>query len=324
MAYDPTTRFWLELRRNGPRPRTDGPFCRLPVRGRSRADLFLLVFALFLGHPSTLNAEPVDGFLIPFETVEVATGETGIIEEVLVREGDVVKKGQPLVRLQDDIQHSLMAIAEAAMNSTGRRAGAQAELRMRQGRLDKLQELLVRGSARHEEVNRAQADLEIAAARVRTIEEELDIKRLEREQARLKWERRTIRSPLNGVVLKIQRKSGEFVGPRDSRLLTVVQLDPLLGVFAVPSESARRIRVGQQVRIRLTKSSKVTAATVERVAPVIDGKSGTVRVELQVTNTQGHLYSGEPCELLLAPNGAPVDDRGVSRENPGSAVWTNR
>ena len=269
----------------------------------SKRFFFIAIVLSCLGK-SISAAEPVDGFLTPFETVEVATGETGVIQDVLVRAGDSVLKGDILVRLQDDIHCSQLVIAETAMNSTGRLEGAQAELRMRQDRLEKLQELHLRGSARPEEITRSQADLEVAAARVHTIEEEMEIKRLEHDRAQIQWARRAVRAPLDAVVLKLHKKSGEFAAPGDPKLITLVQLDPLLGVFAVPSGHARRMRVSQRVQIRLTKTDEFAEATVERIAPVIDVKSGTVRVELRVGNSEGRLYSGEQCELLIGSDGA--------------------
>ena len=197
----------------------------------ARRQVLLAISLVLAGRASLLGAEAVDGFLTPFESVEVATGETGVLQDILVNEGDSVRKGAALVRLQDDLHHSLLLIAEAAMNSTGRLDGATAELRMRQDRLEKLRDLQTRGSARPEEVARAEADLEIAASRVRQMQQELDIKRLEHERAAIQWRRRTVQSPLDGVVLQLHKKAGEFVGSGSPTLVTVVQLDPLLGVF---------------------------------------------------------------------------------------------
>ena len=221
---------------------------------------------------TSVAMEPIDGFVTPFRTINVATAETGIVREILVREGDTVEPGQILARLDDEVHASLLAIAEKSMQSDGRLKAAETEHRIREQRLSKLEELIERGSARPEEVARAAADAEIAAAQLRAIHEELAIKRLDHERAHIQWERRTVRAPTCGVVLRMHKEAGEFIGPNDPQLMTVVQLDPLLAVFAVPSRHAHGLRVGHPVRVRLPEANAVVDGAVEAVSPVVDGQ----------------------------------------------------
>jgi RND family efflux transporter MFP subunit len=185
------------------------------------------------------------------------------------------------------------------MQAEGRLEAARAELQLRQERLCALQELLPRGSARLEEVERARADVEIATAQLRAARDELSVKRLEYERVVQLWQRRTVRSPLTGVVAARFKEEGEFIGPNDPQLLTIMQLDPLLATFAVPSRQAREFCEGQSVQVRLPEAGEVVDGSVHHVAPVIDGRSGTMRVEVRVDNTEQRFLSGEACSLLL-------------------------
>ena len=272
----------------------------MPGRGRAiRRRLIAAVVLLTSSIQTSVAMEPIDGFVTPFRTIDVATAETGIVKEVVVREGDTVEAGQILARLDDEVHSSLLAIAEKSMQSDGRLKAAETEHRIRERRLSKLDELVGRGSARPEEVERAAADAEIAAAQLRAIYEELAIKRLEHERARIQWERRTVPAPTGGVVLRIHKEAGEYIGPGDPQLMTIVQLDPLLAVFAVPSRHARRLQIGHPVRVRLPEADALVEGTVESVSPVVDGRSGTMRVEVCLTNLERRFLSGEPCSLLL-------------------------
>ena len=265
--------------------------------GRSMTTLVVLLATMI---QTSAAVEPIDGFVTPFRTINVATAETGIVREIVVREGDTVEPAQVLARLDDEVHSSLLAIAEKSMQSDGRLKAAEAESRVREQRLSKLQELIGRGSARREEVERAEADKEIAAAQLRAIQQELAIKRLDHERARIQWERRTVRAPMRGVVLRLHKEAGEFIGPNDPQLMTIVQLDPLLAVFAVPSRHARGLHVGHQVQVRLPEAEALVEGAVESVSPVVDGKSGTIRVEVRLHNPQRRFYSGEPCSLFLS------------------------
>ena len=231
--------------------------------------------------------------------MDVATAETGILRRIVLREGAVVEAGQVLAQLDDEVHAAVMAEAERSMRSAGRREAAYAEQQLRRERLEALQDLLPRGSARIEEVNRARADLEIATAQLRAVQDELEVRQLEYQRAKQQWERRTIYAPCNGVVVRLFKEEGEFIGPNDPQLMTVMQLDPLLATFAVPSGLARKIHPGQVVRIRLPESDTQVEGTVKTVSPVIEGKSGTIRVEVRVDNPQQKFFSGEPCSLLL-------------------------
>lgn len=258
--------------------------------------LWILVFALA---PIARADEFVDGFLAPSQTVEVASGETGVLTDVCVREGDAVRLGQPIAKLEDDVLRAQVQIAEKAVTASGRLDSARAEFALRKRRLEKLEELYRGGNARKEEVNRAIADRDIALARVLTTEEEMEIKRLEFEKTQYQLERRTVLAPLEGVVLKLHKRAGEYLGPADPKVMTLVRLNPLRAVFAVPEVDARRLVVGQPLELRLRNTSETIPGSVALVAPVIDGRSGTIRVELEVPNPEGRLFSGEACQLLL-------------------------
>ena len=204
----------------------------------------------------------------------------------------------------------------------GRLAIARAELNLKRERLDKLAELETRDNARPEEVERAQADVAIAEGQLLAIHEELAIKQRQYERAKIQLGRRTIRAPMSGVVARLFKEEGEYIGPNDPQLLTIVQLDPLLAAFSVPSDDSRRMHVGQQVSIELPKSEVYVQGTIEFVVPVVDGESGTVRVRVRLENAEGRYYSGEPCFLVIpteaATRGGGSDSASPEHDVPGA------
>ena len=137
-------------------------------------------------------AGEVEGFTEPYRTIDVAAAEMGIVAEMLVREGDSVRKGQVLATLDQDIQRAQLATAEQAAGTQGPLASALAERELRKHRLEKLVALRANGNAQQEEVERARADLAIAEANVRTAEEDLTIKRLDLERIKVQLRRREV------------------------------------------------------------------------------------------------------------------------------------
>ncbi len=241
----------------------------------------------------------VDGFTEPNRTINVAAAETGIVERIQVREGDVVHAGQPLATLDKEIHLALLAIAEKSMEARGRLDSALAELQLKQERLSKFEDLRIGGHARQEEVDRARAEVQVAEANLRSAEEDVLIRKLEYEKIKAQLDRRTIRSPIAGVVAKLHKEEGEFVAPNTPDILTLVELDPLVASFSVLSPLAQQIHAGQAIAIHFPDGGRSARGVVEFISPVTDAESGTVRVRLRIANPNGEYRSGEHCLIRV-------------------------
>lgn len=247
------------------------------------------------------TASDCESFTEPYRTTHVATTDMGIVREVLVREGETVGADQPLVKLDDDLINASLAIARQNLASRGFLNSAEAELRLQSSRAEKLDLLLKSGHARLDEVEKAHTEKEIAAARVLTAQEALTVRQRELERFQIEFERRTVRSPIAGVVVKVHREIGEFVAPTDPVVVTVVQLDPLLATFSLPPAQVATLRAGQPAQVQFASGDTPVKAEIEFVSSVMDARSGTMRVKVRIPNAQGQCRSGERCTLLI-PN----------------------
>ncbi len=269
----------------------------------------LLLVTAGLAPDGLARAAEVDGFTEPFRTINVAAVETGTIKTLDVVEGDSVEKGQVLARLDDAVYQALLAIAGEAMRAQGSLQAARAELKLYERRAAKLTTLRSEGHARQDELDRALADVEIAAGRVRTAEEALRIKKLEHEKIKVQLGRRTIRAPVAGVVNVVHKDPGEFVAPNDPFVVELVQLDPLVATFSVPSFQAVKLRTGQTVPVFLEDVQKFVQGSVLFVAPVTEAESGTVRVKIEIANPKQAFRSGERCTLQWDSKGRRPKNR---------------
>ncbi len=269
---------------------------RVCIRSRRVISAMLSVMLTVCAASSALGLD-LEGFTEPFRTINVAADESGIIDEVLVREGGKVERGQTLARLNSDVHRTLLAIAEQAMQAEGRLDAALADMRLKQDRREKLEALRVEGHARQEELDRASAEVAVAEANVRTAREDRLSKKLEHERIKTQLERRSVRAPVAGVVTKLHRQLGEFVAPNNPDVLTLVQLDPLLANFTMMSEQAAQLQEGQKLNVLFLTGNIQAEGTVEFIAPITDAESGTVRVKVRIENSSGKLRSGERCRL---------------------------
>lgn len=257
-----------------------------------RAGLALLLIG-FLPQPT--GAETVQGFTEPYQVIRVAAAETGILVNVHVAEGDTVQEGQPLAELDSEVYRSMLKIAEITMEARGRLDSAMAELELRKRRYEKLQQLQARGLANPEEVLRAKTDLAIAEGTVTSVREDLQAKKYEHERIEQQLSRRTVHSPLSGVVTKLLKRRGEFVSPNDPVVVEIVQLDPLAATFMVTRRQAERLLARKSINVSLIESRTTAVGEVEFVSPTTDAESGMVRVRIRLANDAGRLHSGERC-----------------------------
>jgi len=281
--------------------------------------IFVAINIISIFHESTAvgqeSYEDVEAFLEPYHKIDVSTVETGIIRSLQVREGDLVKKGDTLVRLDRDILNHALAVAVEEGKSIGNITAAAAELEMQEARYEKLKALLGRGHGRENEVERAASDVTVARGRLLRAEEEIAIKRSEIEHIKAKIAAREIKSPINGIVIEILRRPGEAVTPNASGLVTVVNVDQLKCVFDVPRKTAKRIVAKKNIQLKLD-SGKTINGFVEWKCPILNAESETTKVIVRVDNPN-HVYtSGEYC--VLKPNAiqlAEINDIGSNRRN---------
>ncbi|MCA9175839.1 MAG: efflux RND transporter periplasmic adaptor subunit [Planctomycetales bacterium] len=251
-------------------------------------------------------ADGIPGLLEAYRTVNLSSGESGVLMKIPVVEGQRVQAGEVIAQLDDALQATQLKIAERRMASTGELQAARAELRLRQLRLEKLSQMRAEGHAREEEVVRAKADFDVAFARVQSQEDEAAVRELEYLRAEQSLQRRAITSPIQGVVSRLDRQEGEFLSPVRPEIAQIVQADPVLAVFRVPLSEVDRIREGAAVPIQLDRGS--ATGTVKFVGVSIDSASQTVQVKVQLPNPAGRLRVGESCRLQLqgSTTGAPA------------------
>lgn len=261
--------------------------------------------------PALAVADDNEGFTEPRYQIQVAAAEMGIINQMLVQEGDLVKAGQVLGVLDDDILKASLAIAKKAKDSQGAIRSAEAEYSLKTDRLKQFKQLRRLNHASAEEVERAEMEKSVAESQLLAANEANQIKELEFHRAEVQLARRKIRSPIQGVVIEVHKDLGEFVSPTDAVVFTVVQLDPLLATFSLPAPEAAQLTKGRLAGVEFQGQRK-TNGKIVYVSPVINAQSGTVKVKVEIPNSNGQFRSGQRCQFLLAPIPTQISQRATT------------
>ena len=251
------------------------------------------------------NQNLIEGFTEPYADINMAAAEMGTLSRVDVKDGDIVTAGQLLANLDDAVLAASLEVARAGMKAEGELTSAETQLDLKKVELSKLKELFERNHASQKELDRITGEVRIAEARIQSVREDLEVRRLEYARIEAQLKQRQIRSPIDGVVVEVRKDRGEFVSPSDPVVARIVQLDPLLVVFSVPAERRSQVVRGGNVAMQIGVEQSKARGVIEYVSPTADASSGTFRVKVRLPNPGGHWHGGEKSTLLLE-NGGPT------------------
>jgi RND family efflux transporter MFP subunit len=192
----------------------------------------------------------------------LAAANGGFVERVLVREGELVTKGQTLMRVDTSLFGAQYEQAEA------QRDQAQVDVE----RLEKLGDL---GS-----------DAQLATART-----QLRVAEANRKLAATRLSRANVKAPFSGVVASVAVEEGEAVGP-GGPVVRVVQLDPAIVTMSVSDRDVVSLTLGAPVMVTTAASSGRLEGRVVRISPAADARTRAFPVEIEVPNPDGALLPG--------------------------------
>jgi RND family efflux transporter MFP subunit len=240
------------------------------------------------------------------QTVKLASSALGMVAELAVDRGDVVRKGQVLGKLDDRVEAANLALARAKAVNNYEIIGHQARLewlRTKFGRADELSATrIVSRNARDE----AESDMRVEEQQLRLSELQRTVAGLEARQAEAMLAQRSFVSPINGVVVERLLSVGEYRNDQTA-ILTLAEIDPLRVEVFVPTVNYGQIAVGSVGHVvpEDPVGGEYTAS-VTVVDKVIDAASGTFGVRLELPNPDLALPAGLKCKIRFdAPAGQP-------------------
>ena len=233
-------------------------------------------------------------FLEPSRVVDLSTPYRDRIQRILVHENQRVKKGELLAELDTRVLRRRLEQARTGAGFHGEVDAARAQVTRESNRLRMLEKMAASGTARPQELETARTDLAVARARLQAARERQAERQLTVAVVEAQVAEKELRSPIDGVVTRIYRQESELVGGGDSEpLMTVARLDPLDAVFHLPPRAVRHLVQGG--RVRLAVNNRMVSGVIETIGPLIDARSGTVRVRVRVDNPDLTLQSGSRC-----------------------------
>ncbi len=299
------------------------------MTGQSVALVFLLFFTLF----SCTGEEKVEGKrgerVFEVRTVTAKFGEhyikyrtsgffeavhslvlkpevSGRVVRLFVEEGDRVRRGEPLLKIED---------------STYRKAyeEALANLRRARSELENQRAVYERRKTLYEKELISREEYEESKTRLSVLEAEVSSLKALLERKRIDLERTLLKSPIDGFVLRRLVEVGDYVSPQTGTY-ELVSSSPVRFVFRVPQEVARTLKVGKEVNVEGMKLK------VSYISPSAD-ENRLFTIKALYQNREGKVKPGSYGEVsfdYLKVRAVSVPEQALQLSERESFLWVVR
>lgn len=264
--------------------------------------LLMAGMLLLLPLPQAAAAESpaaiVEAVTLPSDQGQLSFNFPGIVRDVLVKEGDTVAAGQPLMVLDDEIEQRELEKLQLEASSTARLDAAKADLAVKEKVYQRKK--AAEGGFTQAEIEEAELDVIFRQNQVKVVEIDRQSNQIEAKKQAARVERMTLRSPIDGIVQKIGLRRGEFAElQKDKPAVVVVKNDPCwVEIRLLKSWQASRLRMGQTLEVRYPDEPQWRLARVIFIDPVANAASNTQLVRLELPNPQNKA-TGLPIQVKL-------------------------
>lgn len=237
------------------------------------------------------------GTLVANEKVDLASELSGRVIEVNFKEGQFIKKGQVLVKLNDDELLTQLTRAEF-------------QLRLLEQRLERQKILLEKDAVSREDYDKVLTEYNVLKQDI--------------EELKIRIGKMKIRAPFDGVIGFREVSNGAFLQP-GSKIGGMVDLARLKLEFSIPEKYVTSRLVGTMANFTVEGTNRTFSAKIYAMDPQIDVNTRTILLRALYNNNDGLLRPGMSARVtmqtasgekyLFVPNQAVVPDA------KGRFVW---
>ena len=264
----------------------------------------LAIAAAVLASATPAAAQEIHDCIIePFMVVEIGAPVEGVIETVEAERGMVVRKGDVIATLEASVERETLRLAEQQAGSTIaiEIAKARADLALKQA--ERARQLVARNAGTQADLDIAEAQLKTSLLEVAGAEEAHVLDQLERDRAEALLERRVVRSPIDGILLRRLIGPGEYVDSQ-TQVAQIADVDPLYVDVFLPTRLYSAVKVGESAIVAPGEPIGGSyRAEIKAIDQVFDAASDTFGMRLQLPNPDRALPAGVDCSLRLDQSG---------------------
>lgn len=271
-----------------------------------------------------------DCVIEPRSLVKLGSADEGILQKITVERGDIVKKGTVVAKLDSELQALTVALAKLRAARDVEIRSGKARLKFRARVAERALALSRKRVISTKSLEEAETESLLAEYGLKAAQMDRRMAQMELKNARTLLERRTIRSPVAGVVVELTMSAGEFAH-KQSPIMTIAQVDPLNVEVFVPISHYGSIRTGMEAEVIPEQPvGGKYLAKVSIVDQIFDTASSSFGVRLVLPNPKFRLPAGLKCQIrflhkvasTLTTPGSPnlLHSKGNSTQSADSLV----
>jgi RND family efflux transporter MFP subunit len=276
-----------------------GAFAGIRLRIALVGGALILPSAIACATPEMLEREAAHASCLidANRVIKISSATQGTLSKVQFKRGAAVKTGEMVAQLESEVEIAQYEAAKLKAESDVIVEAKRAELGLAELKLGQLRQLIATNSTPMQKYEEAQtaavlAKLALDQALYEKRIAELDVKRLGAV-----IERRQIRSPVDGVITKIDLHEGEYADPAIP-FGTIAEIRPLLVEIYLPVDVYTDVTIGMQVTIKPREPIGGSyALKVISKDQIIDSASGTFQVTASLPNENGAIPAGIRCNV---------------------------
>ncbi len=258
--------------------------------------IYLLGSVLMLICPPLIADQQaeLDCLVRPEMYIELSSPVDTTLKAMLVKVGDTITRGQPLVQLENSVENAKLALARQQAQSSSEVNNRIIQLKFAKRNLQRMAELYAKNSISLFEKDKADAEVSLAKIELLKARENRKLAQLNLKKSQAELALRTIKSPIDGIIIDSYIKIGESVANRP--IMKLAQINPLRVELIAPTEYFGLIEKDMEVEIYPERPvDKTFKATVTVVDQLIDPASGSFTIRMSLPNPGDELVGGVNC-----------------------------
>jgi RND family efflux transporter MFP subunit len=255
--------------------------------------------------PGGVEGNITQGFTLPYKEYNICFPTMGVIQEVNIKEGDVIKKGDVIMKQDDREEQAELTLLKLDCNDLPIKA-AEEKAKAAQADFEYKDRLKKDGAKNDLEWVRSKAELDVAKVQIDQAKQELKQKEAKRDKQAQHVESMTLKAAIDGVVNRLVNEVGSNVDPTKP-VVTIVQNNPLVVEVQVPALASLQLKKNDKIRVSYDKKTWKDAS-VSFMSPQADARSGWRKVHLELPNPDGdpsglQVFVELPEKLLASVDG---------------------
>ncbi len=233
--------------------------------------------------------------------ITMSVPEQGVISKIYYSVGDKVIKDKPIIELDnrreklEEERRKLIWESKVELVAATQRADTLLKVYVSSKKLYESTH-----SISSEELDKQKLDYDVAVADQNKLAIAEDREELEYKIAAENYQRRIIRAPINGIIVKLLSDVGEYIEP-GKPLLEIVDSTKCYMICQLEEKLGRSLKKGRKVDVEVKAGNKwlPKKAKVVFASPVVDQASGLLEIKLEFDNSDGRIRPGVPGVMLI-------------------------